>query len=480
MRKIKRIKAWGLWSHLESVFDFSPGLTVITGGNDAGKTSVLKIIRWVALGEPEGESFIFQLRDRDTKEVIQESKFGKAEITYDDGIVITKERKRNGRTIYTHSDYVEPFIQASVPLEISETMGIKTTTFGDLSWDLNFSFQHDAPFLLSEAPTAGAKALGVIAGTEVVDLAISSCKSDRYAAQRKQNEAESALETAAAKLLPYETLDQNLGLAAECRKLMDSIDRGLDTRAKLDVLVTKFAGLSNTITVLSEKERLFVVVPELIDQLALIGLDFSRYDELKRLLALHNTLSDAIASFSSKLVTLNDVNGLDILISCVSVANGQLSDLILISDKKDRLDARLTELFCHVETYKDLDQIDMLLTDTKNDYLVWDELDGLSRAYIRAEDYKNECNEWLDKLSVIGACEALCDTIREDIRKKEHLDLISGQYTRTNNLVLAATHNVEKAEKDLEAANVELQSAWSAAGGVCPLCLKTLDECDHN
>lgn len=169
--KIQEVTIEGYQSHVNSTFRLSPGLTVITGPSDAGKTAIIRALRWFAFNEPTGEAFLHTIRNPDgsIKEAVDHAKVS---VTFDNGVTITKTR-RKGKTTYTHSSYPTPWEKAEVPPEIKETLGLLKQEYGDFETCLNFAFQLDAPFLLSETASVGAKVLGKLAGTEVVDKSIS-------------------------------------------------------------------------------------------------------------------------------------------------------------------------------------------------------------------------------------------------------------------------------------------------------------------
>ena len=56
--KIQEVTIEGYQSHTNSTFCLSPGLTVITGPSDAGKTAIIRALRWFAFNEPTGEAFL--------------------------------------------------------------------------------------------------------------------------------------------------------------------------------------------------------------------------------------------------------------------------------------------------------------------------------------------------------------------------------------------------------------------------------------
>lgn len=169
--KIQEVTIEGYQSHTNSTFCLSPGLTVITGPSDAGKTAIIRALRWFAFNEPTGEAFLHTIRNPDgsIKEAVDQVKVS---VTFDNGITITKTR-RKGKTTYTHSAFPTAWEKAEIPPEIKETLGLVKQQYGDFETCLNFAFQLDAPFMLSESASVGAKVLGKLAGTEIVDKSIS-------------------------------------------------------------------------------------------------------------------------------------------------------------------------------------------------------------------------------------------------------------------------------------------------------------------
>ena len=91
--KIQEVTIEGYQSHTNSTFRLSPGLTVITGPSDAGKTAIIRALRWFAFNEPTGEAFLHTIRNPDgsIKEAVDQVKVS---VTFDNGITITKTRRK--------------------------------------------------------------------------------------------------------------------------------------------------------------------------------------------------------------------------------------------------------------------------------------------------------------------------------------------------------------------------------------------------
>lgn len=204
--KIQEVTIEGYQSHTNSTFRLSPGLTVITGPSDAGKTAIIRALRWFAFNEPTGEAFLHTIRNPDgsVKEAVDQVKVS---ITFDNGIMITKTR-RKGKTTYTHSAFPTAWEKAEIPPEIKETLGLVKQQYGDFETCLNFAFQLDAPFMLSESASVGAKVLGKLAGTEIVDKSISEVNKKTHQTRNDISYADKQIGEIDVSLTEYFDLDR--------------------------------------------------------------------------------------------------------------------------------------------------------------------------------------------------------------------------------------------------------------------------------
>ena len=204
--KIQEVTIEGYQSHTNSTFRLSSGLTVITGPSDAGKTAIIRALRWFAFNEPTGEAFLHTIRNPDgsIKEAVDQVKVS---VTFDNGITITKTR-RKGKTTYTHSAFPTAWEKAEIPPEIKETLGLVKQQYGDFETCLNFAFQLDAPFMLSESASVGAKVLGKLAGTEIVDKSISEVNKKTHQTRNDISYADKQIGEIDVSLTEYFDLDR--------------------------------------------------------------------------------------------------------------------------------------------------------------------------------------------------------------------------------------------------------------------------------
>jgi DNA repair protein SbcC/Rad50 len=136
-------------SHVETNLKFHPGVNVIIGPSDSGKTSILRAIDWVVkntLGDG--------VRRTETKET---------------SVVLDKvtRKKTDSSNQYEMDEIVFKATKAETPEEV-----LKELNLGPI----NFQRQLDSPFLLSSSPGEVARFFNKMANIDKIDKGLSYCK----------------------------------------------------------------------------------------------------------------------------------------------------------------------------------------------------------------------------------------------------------------------------------------------------------------
>lgn len=153
---IKSIVLKNFMSHKDSYLELDPGLNVITGDNEAGKSNVLRGIDWIVNNRPSGDSMCSHWGGETMAGVIV------------DGKLVQRYRLENGQNLYTitHENGEEEEFRAfgkGVPYEIHKLLNIRP---------VNMHSQMDGPFLLNQSPADVARYFNEIVNLDVIDRAI--------------------------------------------------------------------------------------------------------------------------------------------------------------------------------------------------------------------------------------------------------------------------------------------------------------------
>lgn len=460
MANILAVRIQGFQSHTDSLINLGPGLNVITGPSDSGKTSVIRAVRWVAFNEPQGEAFVNET-------------VGEALVTLhmDNGLLINKRRKK-GKTSYllqmNPNDEGSLFEKSEVPEEIKTALGITKQSFGDFVTALNFAFQLEAPFLISETASAGAKILGKLAGTEAVDLAVKSVSKDTYQARQERQQGEKDVAKINTQLLEYADLDQLKNQLEAVEYLTGEVERDVHTLENLREQSGKLAALQDSIDIFSLRLDKLAHVPELETDLKDIEKAQERYDTLLDLFSKCAALDQKLSALTVEIKKYTDLEESSLLLEAVNNDDTRLSSLTSFTIGYQKYKNEVNNALVVLEKTKDLEAVD---------------LDGIGALIQKKEQlqglYANDHTlnkaieghqEALNQFRGLGEAESLLNVTEKEIDVSQLLRKLQTEM----NVALSNCNNSEdlyylrSAQK--ENADQELVEAWEATGGICPLC----------
>lgn len=504
---ISEITIKGFQSHVNSTFRLSPGLTVVTGPTDSGKTAIIRAIRWVAFNEPAGDGFV--------NESVGEAL---VTITLANGTVITKGRRKGGRTSYQLTlaeGKPQLFEQADVPPEVMAALGITRQKFGDFETALNFAFQLEAPFLISEPPSAGAKVLGVIAGTEIVDLAIKATSKDTHAARAKRLKADQDVQQYEKDLKQYDDLDALIDQGQACETLMQKFDalvtrtatlRVLDLQAyvadaKISDLEQRIADLNlDVVTPLVEwlpgqydrYSRLTVAKEQYSSHGLVIRACHARLEQLSGIpkaadllsaVEQHMSRKNTLLDLASRFVTVSQVfQAAELTLEHTQHLETAEADVMSIERSFSRKNV-LTELASRSrEVTRQILQIDQVLQASKDIDLAAAKAADLAAGVNRLEALKqlrvqHQANSlyWRARETIVEATAGIAQaatmlaSVAETRDKLQRLQEILTVFRIKNDTLQQAASRASAAEQAVSAQEQLLQGLWAELN-VCPLC----------
>lgn len=128
---------------------FDDRVTTITGPSDAGKSSILRAIRWAAQNVPQGEGFIRAGEEE-------------SEVTiWANGAVVQRTRGKNNTYELNGDEFVA--FGTGVPQPVSDALSIG---------DVNFQDQHDGPFWLCLSAGEVSRQLNALVDLDIIDRAL--------------------------------------------------------------------------------------------------------------------------------------------------------------------------------------------------------------------------------------------------------------------------------------------------------------------
>jgi len=153
LSKFKDVLVRNFQKHTRLRISFDDQITAIVGPTNTGKSSVIRAIAWLVFNRPTGTSFI--RHGEDSCDVRLR--------TDDLSIRRVRDKKTNA---YVQDGEKLKAIGSSIPESVQRSLRLS---------DLNFQFQHDAPFWFSLPATEVSKRLNEIVDLSTIDRSLNYC-----------------------------------------------------------------------------------------------------------------------------------------------------------------------------------------------------------------------------------------------------------------------------------------------------------------
>jgi exonuclease SbcC len=232
MSGLRRLVVENFQSHEHSEVIFGPGLNVIVGPSDFGKSALVRALRWLYYNEPRGANFI-RVGARTCRVMVE----------LDDGTAVTRLRsisgkKENQYILQRQGEEKQVYVDLrEVPLEIVQVLDVRKMQVDERnSVELNLGGQLEGPFLLAENGAVRAKVIGQLGGVHILDWAQKSTGTDlrRLREQEGQLAAEIAgLESDLSNYSHLSGLESNISRIREMRDRITGIAADVDTLSDL-------------------------------------------------------------------------------------------------------------------------------------------------------------------------------------------------------------------------------------------------------
>jgi exonuclease SbcC len=255
---ITEIEIENFQSHKHTKIEFSPkGLNAITGASDSGKSAIIRALRWALYNEPKGSDFIRHGESRAT-----------VTVRFSDGSFITRTRTNSDAGSYIVGDAhgkTQEFkgFSNNIPIDVANTHQMPRVELAPgIERSLNFAYQLDGHFLLSEPPSVRAAVIGRLTGVHFVDSAIKEKRKDLLNLTKDINAAEKRIEELNEKLKEYDDLPQlkqQIDLATLLIQKLERQEKELD---ELRDMQAEIASADNDIVTYKKQLKEFADLPK--------------------------------------------------------------------------------------------------------------------------------------------------------------------------------------------------------------------------
>lgn len=222
--------------HAHFKAQFSNRVNVLYGQSDAGKSCIIRAIRWVMFNEPKGD--VVRKEDTDRTSVT---------LGLDSGARITKIKSNTENAYVLLLDGKEKrfdSIGKTIPDEIVKAFGVFPMPVDDESLILNVAPQLALPFLISESATFRMRVFNKLSGNDMFDKVSQSLNKDILGWRRSIKDKEEDHKTKSADLgLKQKQLaeaETKLAQARDIAKSLETKHKQFDTLKTLCETLSKF------------------------------------------------------------------------------------------------------------------------------------------------------------------------------------------------------------------------------------------------
>ena len=175
---IRRLEIENFQSHRLTELEFHPGVNVLLGETDSGKSAVVRALRWLWFNEPRGEGF-----------VRRGARHCRVRAEYGDGTVVERAREggRNAYRLFVPGRGEEVFegFGADVPAEVAGAAGAVRVEANGVPLTPSLAGQMDPPFVIGESAATAAAVIGLVSRAEVFDAALRDANADAARLRRE-------------------------------------------------------------------------------------------------------------------------------------------------------------------------------------------------------------------------------------------------------------------------------------------------------
>lgn len=235
-RYVTEVHIKNFQSHKNTIIPLTPGLNVIVGQSNHGKSAVFRALHWLYNNEFNGKADSF-IRLNESKTSVK--------VLFNDGTSVEREKGRgdtgsvNSYTI-THSDgSIQKFSSVSkdVPDEVRSILGSSNYVLpGDKKPNtLNFWPQGEPPYLLHESGPTRARILNSFTGIDRVDKAVKELASDNRNLARDEKNIIESIDKVTSRIAKYDNLDELQQIYDDMQVIVVEAD---EVQNKLDFLTS--------------------------------------------------------------------------------------------------------------------------------------------------------------------------------------------------------------------------------------------------
>lgn len=422
---INKIEIENFQSHAKTTVEFSEtGLNAITGASDSGKSAIIRALRWVFYNEPKGSEFIRHGESRAT-----------VTVHFSDGSSITRTRTHSDAGSYVIRDAggTEKEFKGfgtNMPIDVANTHQMPRVELAPgMERPLNFSYQLDGHFLLSESAGTRAATIGRLTGVHIVDAAIKEKKRELTNLTKDINASQKRVEDLDEQLLAYDDLP------------------GLKGQVDLaSVLINGAVKIENEITELREAAE------EILEE------------------------GNKVKLIQKQLEEYDDVAKAEKLLAKAEVQASELSELTGLYQELVETSRQVKHSTKVLESYANVSKAEKLVEKLETGVAEIKELQDLYSDMIEAEGAVLIYEKQLDRFGDMTAADAKIEQAEALIAEVKELNEVYRLMSIIDDEITILESNLKHQQEKEAMGRARMKTIFDGLGNKCPMCQSDLDD----
>ena len=254
---IKRVEITNFMSHEETILDLHPGVNVIVGPSDNGKSALMTALRWCFTNRPRGDGYR-SLWGGETSVYVE----------LDDGQTIERTRSNDENTYVINGG--EPELAGKLlPITVDEFLYLN---------ELNFLHQMDPPFMLSWKPGERGAFINDICRFDMIDTTMKNASKTLRDEKWKLTRCEEQVEEIEFAIEGFPDVDALDKLLSKVEQLESEKTQDSETLAAVRDLVNDIANLQLDI----DECRFIIEFDDAVSELERINGELAEYESTKK------------------------------------------------------------------------------------------------------------------------------------------------------------------------------------------------------
>ncbi|RLB11180.1 MAG: hypothetical protein DRG39_04680 [Deltaproteobacteria bacterium] len=331
---INFLKIRNFQSHKNTEINFSPGVNVIIGLSDTGKSSILRALRWVVENRPAGFAFRpwFAKKGECTEVTV-----GLPEVD------VRRVRSSTENLYWLGEEKLEGFGQ-DVPERVKEVLNLGEGCFQK---------QLDPVFLLTDSPGEVARTLNRVTRLDEIDALLSNLASLNNSVNRERKLIKADLDDLKGQLVEFKDLPA-------IERIIEGVE---EASAQLRKNKEDFSAV---LIAVNEVEKVEEELGDLDDFLAVE----KEYEALDSLFSEYQSLAEKALSLSELVSSVEDIEGQ--LEEIPDIDEGRVDAVRRGIEEKREVDSRIGQLAMIMENVYGLEdeisEIEERIVEAENDY----------------------------------------------------------------------------------------------------------------